>query len=67
MFFNKNSILLISLLKLGLYALSYKIVIYCPKGYWRRGNIQIIYNRFSIQLIENLEEFIRETRKMLEI
>ena len=29
--------------------------------------MQIIYNRFGIQLIENLEEFIRETRKILEI
>ncbi|OCK88970.1 uncharacterized protein K441DRAFT_585839, partial [Cenococcum geophilum 1.58] len=32
-FFNKNSISLISLLKLGLYTLSYKIVVYYPKGY----------------------------------
>ena len=67
MFFDKNGISPISLLELGLYALSRKMVVCCPKGYWRRGNVQIICNRFGIQLVENLEEFIGETRKMLEI
>ena len=39
MFFNKNSISPVSLLELSLYTLSYKIVVYCPEGYWRCGNI----------------------------
>ncbi|OCK72673.1 hypothetical protein K432DRAFT_315850, partial [Lepidopterella palustris CBS 459.81] len=38
-YFNLNSKAPITLLELGLYTRSRKIIMYCSKGYWQRGNI----------------------------
>lgn len=56
LYFSPTSKSPISLLELGLYASSKKITIVCPQGFWRRGNIEIIADRFSIPLYENIEE-----------
>lgn len=47
----------ISLLELGLYAHSRKIFVVCPEGFWRRGNVEIVCNRYDIRLFESLLEF----------
>jgi hypothetical protein len=47
----------ISLLELGLYADSKKIVVVCPDGFWRKGNVQIVCKRFDIKLFDSIEEF----------
>jgi hypothetical protein len=44
------------LLELGLFARSGKMVVCCPGGYWRRGNVQIVCKRFGILLVDTLEE-----------
>src|SRR5271168_1974156 len=36
----------ISLLELWLFARSGKIVVACPEGFWRRGNVQVVCKRF---------------------
>lgn len=45
----------ISLLELGLYAGSGKVAICCPVGFWRRGNVEIVAERFGIPFYEGLE------------
>lgn len=45
----------ISLLELGLYASSRKMVVCCPDGFWRRGNVQIVCNRYAIPLFSELK------------
>lgn len=47
----------ISLLELGLYAHSRKIFVVCPEGFWRRGNVEIVCNKYGIRLFESLLEF----------
>lgn len=42
----------ISLLELGLYAGSGKIVCFCPTEYWRAGNVQVVCDRYGIRLFE---------------
>ncbi len=34
------------------------VIIVCPQGYWRRGNLEVMCNRFSLKLHETLEEGI---------
>lgn len=34
------------------------VIIVCPHGYWRRGNIEVMCNRFGLKLHETLEEGI---------
>ncbi len=56
----------ISLLELGLHANDDKIIICCPDGYWRKGNVEIMAKRFNIPLIDNMEEFLEAVRKRIE-
>jgi hypothetical protein len=50
--FDKDSLSPISLLELGLYAASDKLIVNCPKGFYRKGNVDIVCNRFNVPLFE---------------
>jgi hypothetical protein len=50
----------ISLLELGLHA-DTNIIVCCPEGYWKRGNVQIVCARKGIPLLETLDELIEAT------
>lgn len=45
----------ISLLELGLHARSGKMIVCCPKGFYRRGNVEITCSRYGITLFDDLE------------
>lgn len=49
----------ISLLELGLLAKSGKMVVCCPDGFWRKGNVRIVCERQSIPLYHSKEELIQ--------
>jgi hypothetical protein len=48
----------ISLLELGYISGTNpsKLIVCCPKKFWRRGNVQIVCSRESIPLFDNIEE-----------
>lgn len=48
----------ISLLELGLYASSGKLLVCCPDGFWRKGNVDIVCERFNIPIYNNLDELL---------
>jgi hypothetical protein len=50
----------ISLLELGLYASSGKLLVCCPEGFWRKGNVEIVCERFNILLYENIENLLHD-------
>lgn len=43
----------ISLLELGLHAASGKLVICCPDGFWRKGNVEIVAERHNIPFYDD--------------
>lgn len=43
-----SSLAPISLLELGLYAASGKLILCCADGFWRRGNVEIVAERYGI-------------------
>lgn len=45
----------ISLLELGLYANTGKLIVCCPKNFWRRGNVEMVCSRYNIALYENID------------
>jgi hypothetical protein len=47
----------ITLLELGLFARSRKVVVCCPEGYWRRGNVEVVCCRYNVP-------FVRSTRSL---
>jgi hypothetical protein len=50
----------VSLLELGLCARSGKLLVCCPAGFWRRGNVEVVCARHRIPLFESLDELIAE-------
>ena len=46
----------ITLLELGLFADSGKLIVHCPEGYWRKGNVDIVCQRYKIPQVQTLEE-----------
>lgn len=46
----------ITLLELGLNAQKGKALVCCPEGYWRKGNVDIVCQRFGIPQVASLEE-----------
>jgi hypothetical protein len=53
----------ITLLELGLFARSGKLLVCCPEGYWRRGNVEIVCARYGIPWIDSLEKLIGEVER----
>lgn len=49
----------ISLLELGLYANSGKLLVCCPEGYWRKGNVEIVCEKYDIPVFENLDDLLK--------
>jgi hypothetical protein len=58
MFFANNTKSPISLLELGLFAHSGKCKVIVENNFWRKGNIDIVCERYSVEQYNNLEELI---------
>lgn len=50
----------VSLLELGLYAASGKLLICCPTGFWRKGNVDIVAERYGIPVYEDLNALLAD-------
>ena len=48
----------ITLLELGLLASMrpQKVLVVCPDGYWRKGNVDVVCDRYGIKKCKTLEE-----------
>lgn len=57
MYFDPNTKSPISLLELGLHAKS-NIIVCCPDGFYRRGNIDIVCEYYKIKQVKTLEDII---------
>jgi hypothetical protein len=63
MYFSPETKSPISLLELGLFSRSHKIICCCPKKFWRRGNVEFICKKFKIPLLDNLEGLTKILKK----
>jgi len=54
----------ISLLELGLCARTGKLRVCCPEGFWRRGNVEMVCERYQIPLSATLDDLIAELRTL---
>jgi len=55
----------ITLLELGLHARGGKVVVGCPDGYWRKGNIEIVCAQFGLPLVGEWNAFVAAVRARL--
>ena len=56
MYFAPDTHAPITLLELGLFANSGKLIVCCPTGYWRKGNVDVVCARYAIQQVATLPE-----------
>lgn len=54
----------ISLLELGLHAHKpERLIVRCPTGFYRKGNVDIVCERYGIQVYEDLDDVIARIKK----
>src|SRR5262245_26097387 len=56
MYFAPDTQAPVTLLELGLFARSGKLIVCCPDGFWKKGNVEVVCNLFSAPLVEDLED-----------
>ncbi len=56
MYFDPSTKSPISLLELGLFGRTGKILVCCPAGFWRKGNVDIVCERYGIKQFEFLDD-----------
>src|SRR5215831_19480116 len=65
MYFAPDTYSPVTLLELGLFARTRKLIACCPDGFWRKGNIEVICARFNIPLFDTLKEATRYVKRRL--
>ncbi len=56
LYFDKNTKSPISLLEMGLFAQSGKLLIICPEGFWRKGNVDIVSEKYGALQFRTLDD-----------
>jgi hypothetical protein len=49
----------ISLLELGLHAASGRMIVCCPDGFWRKGNVDMVCRRYDVEQVATLDDLVR--------
>jgi hypothetical protein len=60
MYFSPDTKSPISLLELGKFAESSKMLVCCPEGFWRKGNVDIVCERYGIPNYETLNDLLQD-------
>jgi hypothetical protein len=55
----------ISLLEMGLHARSGKLIVLCPPGFWRKGNVDITAERYGVQQVADLPTLTQAVKAKL--
>lgn len=58
MYFSPGTKSPISLLELGLYARTGKLKVCCPSGFWRKGNVDIVCEKYGIPNYGNFKKLL---------
>jgi hypothetical protein len=58
----------VTLLELGIHAATSpeKLIVCCPEGYWRRGNVDIVCRKFGVRQVPTLSELVRSAVSFLQ-
>lgn len=67
MHFTKDSKSPITLLEYGLNIHSQKLIVYAEDGFYRLGNLEVLSDRYNIELVESWDNFIKLIRANVEI
>jgi hypothetical protein len=65
MYFAPDTKAPVTLLEFGLCARDDRLVVCCPTGYWRSGNVQVVCRRYGVELVGSLDELAEVVRGRL--
>lgn len=65
MYFDPTTKSPVSLIELGLFGRDGKMIVCCPEGYFRKGNVDIVCQRYGIKQVDTLDELIAEVKRIL--
>lgn len=63
MYFAADSQAPITLLELGLFAASGKLLVCCSAGFWKKGNVDFVCQKYGVQQFISIEELIKEVHQ----
>jgi hypothetical protein len=67
MYFDPESKSPISLLELGILTKKpEKVIVCCPDGFYRKGNIEIVCERYKISLLQSLEQVVSVLKRAID-
>ncbi|KWS06354.1 hypothetical protein AZ78_3910 [Lysobacter capsici AZ78] len=66
MYFAPGSQSPVTLLELGLHAGSGKLLLACPDGFWRKGNVDITADRYHVPRFDSLPALVAAVRERVE-
>ena len=58
MYFDPKTMSPVTLLELGLFAKTDKMIVACPDGFWRKGNVEIVCAMHDIDVLPSLDALI---------
>jgi hypothetical protein len=58
MYFSPETKAPITLLELGLFAKSNKIIVCCPEGFYRKGNVDIVCKRYDVPMVSDIDGLV---------
>jgi len=56
MYFEPGTKSPVSLLELGLFAHTGRMIVCCPDGFWRKGNVDVVCERYGVKQVESLND-----------
>ena len=62
MYFSPETKSPISLLEFGMFATSGKILVCCPAGFWKKGNVDIVCERYGIPNYAKLDDLLKDIK-----
>lgn len=66
-YFDPNTKSPITLMELGLAAASESnVIVCCPDGFWRKGNVEIICDRFDIPLCNTFDSLVAKLKDVVQ-
>lgn len=63
MYFDPTTKSPISLLELGLFGHSNKMIACCPDEFWRKRNVDIVCHRYGIKQVPNIDDLVKSIIK----
>ncbi len=57
----------VSLLELGLHARTGKLIVLCPEGFWRKGNVDLTAAFYGVEQVSSMEELAAAVKRRVAV